>query len=72
MRSDWLVSLRDLPFSPWETMAIGTAGFAAMQSVMELERHGNLRRGEELGEVLVTGAGGGVGSFAVAILSSLG
>ena len=50
-------------------MAIGTAGFTAMLAVMALERHG-LRPGA--GDVLVTGAAGGVGSVAVALLSRLG
>lgn len=52
-----------------QAMAVGTAGFTAMQSVIELERHG-LRPGGR--EVLVTGAAGGVGSAAVAILAALG
>lgn len=52
-----------------QAMAVGTAGFTAMQSVMELERHG-LKPGER--EVVVTGAAGGVGSVAVAILAKLG
>lgn len=51
------------------SMAIGTAGFTAMQCVLALERHG-LQPGS--GDVLVTGAGGGVGSIAVAILAKLG
>ncbi len=50
-----------------QSMAIGTAGFTAMQSVIALERHGLTS-----GEVLVTGAAGGVGSVAVAILAKLG
>lgn len=50
-------------------MAIGTAGFTAMLAVMALEEHG-LKPGE--GEVLVTGAAGGVGSIAIAILAKLG
>lgn len=50
-----------------QSMAIGTAGFTAMQSVIALERHGTTS-----GEVLVTGAAGGVGSVAVAILAKLG
>jgi acrylyl-CoA reductase (NADPH) len=50
-----------------QSMAIGTAGFTAMQSVIALERHGL-----GPGEVLVTGAAGGVGSVAVAILAKLG
>src|SRR5271169_1010220 len=52
-----------------QSMAIGTAGFTAMQSVIALEQHG-LKPGA--GEVLVTGAAGGVGSVAVAILARLG
>lgn len=52
-----------------QSMGIGTAGFTAMQSVMELERHGLKPAGRE---VVVTGAAGGVGSVAVAILSRLG
>jgi acrylyl-CoA reductase (NADPH) len=55
--------------SALQAMAIGTAGYTAMLSVMALERHG-LR--PDSGEVLVTGASGGVGSVAVALLSSLG
>jgi acrylyl-CoA reductase (NADPH) len=50
-----------------QSMAIGTAGFTAMQSVIALEQHGLTS-----GEVLVTGAAGGVGSVAVAILAKLG
>ena len=52
-----------------QSMAIGTAGFTAMQCVAALERHG-VTPGS--GDVLVTGAAGGVGSIAVAILSKLG
>jgi len=52
-----------------QSMGIGTAGFTAMQSVLALEHHG-LKPGS--GEVLVTGAAGGVGSVAVAILAKLG
>src|SRR5271154_1017046 len=52
-----------------QAMAVGTAGFTAMLAVMALERHG-LRPGE--GDVLVTGAAGGVGSVAVALLAKLG
>ena len=52
-----------------QTMGVGTAGFTAMQSVMALEQHGLKPGGRE---VLVTGAGGGVGSVAVAILGHLG
>jgi acrylyl-CoA reductase (NADPH) len=52
-----------------QTMAIGTAGFTAMLAVMALERHGI---DPAAGEMLVTGAAGGVGSIAIAILSRLG
>jgi acrylyl-CoA reductase (NADPH) len=52
-----------------QAMAIGTAGFTAMLAVIDLERHG-LRSGA--GDVLVTGAAGGVGSVAVSLLSRLG
>jgi acrylyl-CoA reductase (NADPH) len=52
-----------------QAMAIGTAGFTAMQCVMALERHGVSPRG---GDVVVTGASGGVGSIAIAILGKLG
>jgi len=52
-----------------QAMGIGTAGFTAMQSVIELERHGLKPGGRD---VLVTGAAGGVGSTAVAILAKLG
>ena len=50
-------------------MAIGTAGYTAMLCVMALERHG-LTPGA--GDVLVTGAAGGVGSVAIALLAKLG
>jgi acrylyl-CoA reductase (NADPH) len=52
-----------------QAMAIGTAGFTSMLAVIALERHGLVRGA---GEVLVTGAAGGVGGIAVALLSSLG
>jgi threonine dehydrogenase-like Zn-dependent dehydrogenase len=52
-----------------QTMAIGTAGFTAMLAVIALERHGLTPAG---GDVLVTGAAGGVGSVAVSLLSALG
>ena len=68
LRADWLVRLPDA-FDARQAMAIGTAGYTAMLCVMALERHG-LRPGD--GEVLVTGATGGVGSVAVALLSRLG
>ena len=56
-------------FTAREAAAIGTAGFTAALSVLALQRHGVA---PEAGDVLVTGAGGGVGSFAIALLASLG
>ncbi|MEI8264119.1 MAG: MDR family oxidoreductase [Betaproteobacteria bacterium] len=68
LRGEWLVPLPS-PLNPRQAMAIGTAGYTAMLCVMALERHG-LKPGD--GEVLVTGATGGVGSVAVLLLSRLG
>lgn len=68
LKGDWLVPLPER-LSSRQAMAIGTAGYTAMLCVMVLERHG-LRPGA--GDVLVTGATGGVGSVAVALLSALG
>lgn len=68
VKGDWLVKLPD-GLTAKRAMAVGTAGFTAMLAVMALEEHG-LKPGD--GEVLVTGATGGVGSVAVAILSKLG
>jgi acrylyl-CoA reductase (NADPH) len=68
VNADWLVKLPD-GLTTGRAMAVGTAGFTAMLAIMALERHG-VRPGE--GEVLVTGAAGGVGSVAVAILHRLG
>ncbi|MDE2625674.1 MAG: oxidoreductase [Burkholderiales bacterium] len=65
---DWLVPL-PAAFSTRQAMAIGTAGYTAMLCVLALERHG-LKPGD--GDVLVTGATGGVGSVATALLSKLG
>ncbi|WP_336799360.1 acrylyl-CoA reductase (NADPH) [Kaistia sp. MMO-174] len=67
-KSDWLIALPS-GFSPDEAMAIGTAGYTAMRAVMALERHGIH---PPAGPVLVTGAAGGVGSVAVALLAGLG
>ncbi len=64
----WLVKLPQ-GLSTKHAMAIGTAGFTAMQCVLGLEKHGLT---PDAGEVLVTGATGGVGSVAVAILAKLG
>lgn len=68
VKADWLVPLPE-GLTTRRAMAIGTAGFTAMLAVMALERHGLT---PEKGEVLVTGAAGGVGSVAVAILAKLG
>jgi acrylyl-CoA reductase (NADPH) len=68
LMGDWLVPL-PAAFTSLQAMAIGTAGYTAMLCVLALERHG-LKPGE--GEVLVTGATGGVGSIAVALLGKLG
>ncbi len=68
IKADWLVPLPD-GLSPRQAMAVGTAGLTAMLAVMALEDHG-LAPGN--GEVLVTGAAGGVGSVATAILAHLG
>ncbi len=68
LKGEWLVPLPPA-FSARQAMAIGTAGYTAMLCVMALERHG-LQPGT--GEVLVTGATGGVGSVAVALLARLG
>jgi acrylyl-CoA reductase (NADPH) len=64
----WLVKLPDV-FSTKDAMAIGTAGYTAMLSVLALE-HGGLS--PESGDILVTGANGGAGSVAIALLSTLG
>jgi acrylyl-CoA reductase (NADPH) len=68
LKGDWLVRL-PAAFSTRQAMAIGTAGYTAMLCVMALERHG-VTPGD--GEVLVTGATGGVGSIATAVLAKLG
>jgi acrylyl-CoA reductase (NADPH) len=68
LKAEWLVPLPG-SMSPAQSMAIGTAGFTAMQCVIALERQGMT---PSRGSVLVTGAAGGVGSVAVAILSKLG
>ncbi|MGB5871984.1 MAG: acryloyl-CoA reductase [Albidovulum sp.] len=68
VKADWLVPLPS-GLSTRSAMAVGTAGFTAMLAVMALEDHG-LKPGQ--GPVLVTGAAGGVGSVATAILANLG
>lgn len=64
----WLVKLPDV-FSTRDAMAIGTAGYTAMLSVLALEHAGIA---PDKGDVLVTGAGGGAGSVAITLLSGLG
>ncbi|TLF52614.1 oxidoreductase [Halomonas urmiana] len=66
--SGWLIP-QPAAFSARQAMAIGTAGYTAMLSVMALEQQGVT---PEQGEVLVTGANGGVGSYAIALLARLG
>lgn len=68
VKADWLVPLPD-GLSTRQAMGVGTAGFTAMLAVMDLEDHGLT---PDKGEVLVTGAAGGVGSVATAILGKLG
>ncbi len=68
VKGDWLVRLPE-GMTTRDAMAIGTAGYTAMLSVLALEKHG-LTPGH--GPVVVTGAAGGVGSVAIAILSKLG
>jgi len=68
VKGDWLVPLPD-GLTARRAMAIGTAGFTAMLAVIALEAHGLT---PDKGEVLVTGAAGGVGSVAVATLANLG
>jgi len=73
VRSPWLVALPD-GLTLLQSMAIGTAGLTAMLCVLALE-HNDLRpggEGDDHSEVLVTGAAGGVGSVAVALLAALG
>lgn len=68
LKGDWLVKLPTV-FTPRQAMAIGTAGYTAMLCVLALEDHG-VKPGA--GEVLVTGATGGVGSVAIALLGKMG
>jgi len=68
VKADWLVPLPE-GLTTKRAMAIGTAGFTAMLAVMALEKHGVT---PDKGEVLVTGAAGGVGSVAIAVLHTLG
>lgn len=68
VKGDWLVRLPD-GMSARDAMSIGTAGYTAMLSVLALEKHGLTPKS---GPVVVTGAAGGVGSVAIAVLSKLG
>src|SRR5262244_3098341 len=68
VKGDWLVAL-PAGLTSREAMAIGTAGYTAMLCIMALERAGI---GPDRGPVIVTGAAGGVGSVAVALLAKLG
>ena len=68
LSGDWLIRLPSA-LTPRQAMAIGTAGYTAMLCIQALERHG-VMPGQ--GEVLVTGASGGVGSIAIALLSRRG
>ncbi|MBA6392393.1 oxidoreductase [Colwellia sp. BRX10-3] len=68
IKSEFLIPLPE-GITPFNSMAIGTAGYTAMLCVMALEKHGIT---PESGNILVTGATGGVGSFAIRILAELG
>ncbi|UZJ58173.1 oxidoreductase [Pseudomonas sp. KU26590] len=68
LQGKWLIPLPSA-FTPAQAMAIGTAGYTAMLAVMALEKNGVT---PDKGDVLVTGANGGVGSFAIALLAKLG
>ncbi|MCB1966942.1 MAG: oxidoreductase [Candidatus Accumulibacter sp.] len=68
VKGEWLVPLPKA-FTARQAMAIGTAGYTAMLCVLALEKHG-VKPGD--GEILVTGANGGVGSVAIALLAKLG
>lgn len=68
LNGDWLIPLPE-SMTERQAMAIGTAGYTAMLCLIALERHGLT---PERGEVLVTGANGGVGSFAIALLANHG
>lgn len=68
VKADWLVPL-PASLTSRQAMSVGTAGYTAMLCIMELERHGIA---PSSGEILVTGAAGGVGSIAVALLAKLG
>ena len=68
VKGDWLIALPE-SLDSYQAMAIGTAGYTAMLCVMALQDH-DVK--PEDGDILITGANGGVGSFAIAILSAYG
>lgn len=68
LKSEWLIPLPE-KITPWQSMAIGTAGYTAALCVLKIVQHGVK---PEDGKVLVTGATGGVGSIAIALLSKMG
>ncbi len=68
VKSEWLIPLPKA-FTSKQSLAIGTAGYTAMLCIMALQKHG-LKPAD--GEILVTGAAGGVGSFAISLLHQLG
>lgn len=68
LSGDWLIPLPE-GITPRQAMAIGTAGYTAMLCVQALQKQGVT---PELGDILVTGASGGVGSFAIMLLNRLG
>ncbi|AEF56555.1 MDR family oxidoreductase [Marinomonas posidonica] len=68
LKSDWLIPLPE-KMTPQQAMMVGTAGYTAMLSVLALQKQGVV---PESGDILVTGANGGVGSFAIRLLSRLG
>ena len=68
VKGDWLIA-KPAGITPKQAMAIGTAGYTAMLCVMALQTHGVQ---PDAGEILVTGASGGVGSVAVALLAQAG
>jgi acrylyl-CoA reductase (NADPH) len=67
VKGDWLIPL-PAAFTARQSMAIGTAGYTAMLCILALERHGVT---PDSGDILVTGAAGGVGSVAIALLTQL-
>lgn len=68
LKSEWLIPLPKA-LTAKQSLAIGTAGYTAMLCIMALQKHGVLPKD---GEILVTGAAGGVGSFAISLLHELG